>query len=200
MTRIIFGKTTALVLTVALVFGVAMTAEAQRGRPMMERPQAEDYDDRYMERGPGMMDRQGMGMAGPGMGMMGGRGMPCPIMNQMGHGMGMAAPLDLPDLTVEQQQEISTIQREMRRSNMETMMDIMDIRDDMMDEMAAERPDPEKIREMQSAMSEKQGEMLETSIQNRNRIYDLLTEEQQEQLREYRMRPGGSPWDQHRTR
>lgn len=187
MKRVIFWKSTALFLMVSLIFGVAATAEAQRGSHMMDRPQAQNYEDQWAGRGPATMRYRGMGM-------MGGQGTPCPIMNQMGHGMGMTGPLDLPDLTTEQQNEIRAIQREMRRRHMETMLDIMDIHDEMMIEMAAERPDPEKIREMQTTMSQKQGEMLESKVTYRNRIYDLLTEEQKEQIREYQRRPMDQSW------
>jgi len=202
MKRLVFGKSISLVLMAALVFGLAMSAEAQRRMPMMDRqetPETREYrTPRMDDRSPGMM-HQGMGMMGSGMGMMGGGGMPCPIMNQMGHGMGMAGALDLPDLTEEQQVEIRTIQREVRRQNMEKMMDIMDLRDDMMVEMTAERPDPEQVREIQLNMSQKQGELLESTIESRNRIYDLLTEEQQEQIRDLQRRPGRSPYGQHWT-
>ena len=201
MKRLVFGKSISLVLMAALVFGLAMSAEAQRRMPMMDRqesPETREYRTPGDDRSPGMM-HHGMGMMGHGMGMMGGGGMSCPIMNQMGHGMGMAGALDLPDLTEEQQGEIRTIQREVRRQNMEKMMDIMDLRDDMMVEMAAERPDPEQVREIQSNMSQKQGELLESTIESRNRIYDLLTEEQQEQIRDFQRRPGRSPYGQHWT-
>ena len=202
MKRLVFGKSISLVLMAALVFGLAMSAEAQRRMPMMDRqetPETREYrTPRMDDRSPGMM-HQGMGMMGSGMGMMGGGGMPCPIMNQMGHGMGMAGALDLPDLTEEQQVEIRTIQREVRRQNMEKMMDIMDLRDDMMVEMVADRPDPEQVREIQLNMSQKQGDLLESTLESRNRIYDLLTEEQQEQIRDLQRRPGRSPYGQHWT-
>ena len=201
MKRLVFGKSISLVLMAALVLGLAMSAEAQRRMPMMDRqesPETREYRTPGDDRSPGMM-HHGMGMMGHGMGMMGGGGMPCPIMNQMGHGMGMAGALDLPDLTEEQQGEIRTIQREVRRQNMEKMMDIMDLRDDMMIEMTAERPDPEQVREIQLNMSQKQGELLESTLESRNRIYDLLTEEQQEQIRNLQRRPGRSPYGQHWT-
>lgn len=180
MKRTIFRTTTALAVMVLLILGVAATADAQRGRPMMDRQQTQDMDSQWSGRGPGMMGGQGMGMMGAGE-------MPCPIMNQMGYGMGMgmAGPMNLPNLTGEQQSKIRAIQREMRREHMEKMMDMMDIRDDIMAEMASERPDPKKIREMQGSMSQMQGEMLESTVNNRNRIYDLLTEEQRKQIREY---------------
>ncbi len=194
MKRVFFWKSTALFLMVLLILGVAATAEAQWGRHMMDRPQTQDFDDQWTGHGPAMMGNQGMGMMGPGFGMMGGQGTPCPIMNQMGHGMGMAGPLDLPNLTPEQQTKIRSIQREMRRGQMETMLDIMDIRDEMMIEMAAERPDPKKIREMQATLSQKQGEMLESTVTYRNRIYDLLTKEQQKQIQDYQRRPTNQSW------
>lgn len=197
MTRMILGKTIAFVLVAALILGVAGNVDAQRRGRMMDRQQTQDYDDQWRGRGHGMMGpgmMRGPGMMGSGMGMMGGQGMPCPIMNQMGYGMGMATPLNIPDLTPEQRDEISSIQREMRRENMDTMADIMDIRDNIMDEMATERPDPEKIRELQETMAQKQGQMMERSVKNRNRIYDLLDEEQQEMVREYQRQPTERTW------
>lgn len=196
MTRMISGKTIALVLMTALVLGAATAADAQQRGSMMDRRQTQNYDDQWWGHGPGMMRGQGMmgqGMMGPGMGMMGGQGMSCPIMNQMGYGMGMAVPLDIPNLTQKQQREINAIQREMRRENIKRMADIMDIRDDLMDELATERPNPEKVRKMQASISEKQEEMMETSVKNRNRIYDLLDEQQKKMIQEYRRRPAERP-------
>jgi len=165
----------------SIILGLSMSAEAQRGEHMRWSQQGQTVDEPWDFYGPRMM---GPGMMGPGM---------------MGPGMGMMGIVDLPGLTEEQRTEMRSIQREARRQNMETMLDIMDLRDDMHEAMAADRPDPRTIRELQEAMSQKQGQLLESSVETRNRIYDLLTEEQQEQLREYQRqffgRPHGPRWE-----
>lgn len=180
MKRMIPGKSIALVLMAVLVFGMASVADAQRGQGMMGRQQPGDYGERGMQYGPGMMG--GPGIMGQGMGMMYGPGMG---MGMMGTGMGTMGCLILPDLSEEQREELRSIQRETRRQHMEAMLDMMEVRDDMMLEMAAERPDAAKIRELQEAMSAKHADMIEAGIESRNRMNDLLTDEQRGQLRQY---------------
>lgn len=93
------------------------------------------------------------------------------------------------DLTENQQDEIGSLKSQARRKQMETMLDIMDIRDELIEEMTADRPDPAKVRDLRETMSRKQAEMLETPVENRNRIYDMLSDEQREQLRDFQQRP-----------
>lgn len=189
MKRMMLQNVLGLVLLASLVLGTALVAEAQRGRVMgpgmMGQQQDQPYDEDGRGHGPGMM---GQGMMGPGMmgqGMMG-QGMMGPCM--MEPGMGMMGFLNLPDLTSEQQNELRTMQREARREHMNAMLDIMDIRDDMMEAMAAERPDPKKVRAHQESMNKKQADLVESAIKKRNRMYDVLTEDQQTRLREQRAR------------
>lgn len=177
--------------TVAFCAGLALIAaaglaHAQMGPGMMG-PQERGYGateeriaPQYM---PGM---QGRGMFGPG--MMGG----CLDMGpgMMGGGMGMMMdPSLMLDLTEEQRQEMQSIQRDMRREHMNVMLDIMDLRDEMRDEMLADRPDPERVRELHSQMAEHHGEIMESRVEMRNRMYDLLTDEQRDQMREMRQQP-----------
>jgi periplasmic protein CpxP/Spy len=192
MKQIFWKHFISFALLVVIIFGMALVVEAQRGQPMMDRQQGQAMDDRGRGNGmgPGMMggpDMMGpMGMMCPQMmgGMMGGQGMGMmgPGGMGMGAGMGMMGLYQL-DLTEEQLGKIRSMHRDARRQHMEIMLDIMDIRDDLMEAMAADRPDPEKIRELQKNISEKQGDMLESSVEIRNKIYDLLTEEQREQLK-----------------
>ena len=177
MKRTILGKSAALAIMVVLVFGMASVADAQRGQGMMGRQQPGDYGERGMNYGPGMMGGPGMGMMGSGMGGMG--------MGMMGSGMGTMGCMMLPDLSDEQQEELRSIQRETRRTHMEAMLEMMEIRDDMMLEMASERPDAAKVRELQEAMSSKQADMIESGIDSRNRMNDVFTDEQREQMRQY---------------
>ena len=181
MTRTILGKSAALAILAVLVFGMASVADAQRGQGMMGRQQPGDYGERGMEYGPGMMGGPGMGMMGSGMGGPGmGMGM-----GMMGSGMGTMGCMMLPDLSDEQREELRSIQRETRRKHMEAMLEMMELRDDMMLEMASERPDAAKVRELQEAMSSKHADMIESDIESRNRMNDLFTDEQREQMRQY---------------
>lgn len=177
MKRTILGKSAALAIMVVLVFGMASVADAQRGQGMMGRQQPGDYGERGMNYGPGMMGGPGMGMMGSGMGG--------PGMGMMGSGMGTMGCMMLPDLSDEQQEELRSIQRETRRTHMEAMLEMMEIRDDMMLEMASERPDAAKVRELQETMSSKQADMIESGIDSRNRMNDVFTDEQREQMRQY---------------
>lgn len=186
MKRMIPGKRIALVLVAVLVFGMASVADAQRGQGMMGRQQPGDYGERGMDYGPGMM-------GGPGMGMMYGHGMGGPGMGMMGSGMGTMGCLILPDLSEEQREQLRSIQRDTRRNHMEAMLEMMEIRDDMMLEMAAERPDAAKVRELQEAMSSKHADMIESGIESRNRMNDLFTDEQREQMRQFQDRGAYGP-------
>ncbi|MEQ7869325.1 Spy/CpxP family protein refolding chaperone [Chromohalobacter salexigens] len=118
----------------------------------------------------------GQGGMGSGM-MMGGQSgmMPCSIMSGMG---AMSGILD--------EQQMSTM-REMRQENrsaqLDRMEEMMNLHDDMMQLMQAERPDPEKIKELHGKMATLHGDMLVDRVRLHNKIQDLLTEEQREQMR-----------------
>ena len=178
MKSTILKQITALVFMIVFVMGVVLVAEAQRGQRIFEGQPDQIHDENWEFFGPGMMGRQDMMT---GMGMMGRQGMMT--------GMGMTGFVDfLPGLTEEQRNEIRAKQRQARREHGDLMLDIMDISDDFRQALAEERPDPAKVRRLQESLSQKQGEMLESSIKYRNQIYDMLTEEQKQQLREHRQR------------
>ncbi len=160
-------------IMVSFLIANVLVAEAQRGQSPRGQYQQQEQD---YEQDWGFFGQE-RGMRGPGAGMM--------------PGMGMQDIQFLPGLTEEQREEIRSIQREARREHRETMLDMMDYRDDFMDAIAEDRPDPQRVRELHEAMSEKQAEMIESSIETRNRIYDQLTEEQREELREIQRRPFG---------
>ncbi|MFP4194785.1 MAG: Spy/CpxP family protein refolding chaperone [Desulfobacterales bacterium] len=202
MTRKIFTRSMVFIFVFLLALGTALNAEAQRRGHMrgwqQDRPVEDDwggYGPSGRGYGPGMMGG-GYGMMGPGM-MGGGHGMMGFGMG-MGSGMGPAMGMMGPymagcfyqlDLTENQQDEIRSLKSQARRKQMESMLDIMDIRDELIEEMAADRPDPAKVRDLRDTMSRKQAEMLETSVENRNKIYDMLSDEQREQLRDFQQRP-----------
>ncbi|MGE6779873.1 Spy/CpxP family protein refolding chaperone [Vreelandella titanicae] len=128
--------------------------------------------------GSGMMMGSQEGMY-PGM-MMGGQSgmMPCPMMGGMGTMSGMAGMLD--------EQQMSTM-REMRQEHraaqFERMGEMMNLRDDMMQIMQAERPEPEEVKALHAQMANLHGDMMADNVRMHNQMQDLLTDEQREQMR-----------------
>lgn len=135
--------------------------------------------------GYGGMSGGGMGM--PGGGMMYGGDMGAPMGGMMGpmHGGGMGSMYGM-ELDSEQQTQLRELRSEHRRQQMGRMADMMDLQDEMYALMASERPDPDAVRELHDRMSAMRGEMLADQIRQRNRMQDVLTDEQREQLREGR--------------
>ncbi|MFP4127762.1 MAG: Spy/CpxP family protein refolding chaperone [Desulfonatronovibrio sp.] len=167
----------------------AQRGQYHRGQQMMGQQygQVPDNGSCYYE--PGMMGRRygqvtdngfgyGPGMMGPG--MMSGRT--------------MTDFLNLPGLTDKQREDIRAVERESRREQRELMLDMLDARDDFAYALDADRPDPEQVSQLHEAMSRKQREMLTLSIEIRNRIYDLLSEEQRGQVRDYQRRSFDRPY------
>ena len=105
--------------------------------------------------------------------------MPCPMMGGMGAMSGMSGMLD--------EQQMSTM-REMRQEHrsaqLERMGEMMNLRDDMMQLMQAERPDPEEVKGLHGQMANLHGDMMADKVRMRNQMQDLLTDEQREQMRE----------------
>lgn len=172
--------------------GTVGLAQAQTGPGMMGH-QAPGYGQEMpMKRGapqerPGMMG-DGMGMMigpcvmGGGPGMMMGPGM-------MDGGVGMMDPSMMSVLTDEQRQEVQTMKREGRRQHMEAMLAIMDARDELQEELMTERPDPERVRELQRRMAEQQGEIMGFRVEMQNRLRDLLSDEQRQQMQQMMREP-----------
>lgn len=77
-------------------------------------------------------------------------------------------------------------------AHVEKMFEIMDARDEMADALAAGQPDPQAVRELHGRMAKLQGELLQSRIEARNRMLELLTDDQRERLRALRGRFG--PW------
>ena len=110
--------------------------------------------------------------------MMGGQGgmMPCPMMSGMG---GMSEMLD-----EEQLSSLREMRKEHRSAHFERMAELMNLRDDMMILMQAERPDPEEVQALHGQMATLQGEMMADKVRMRNRMQDLLSDQQREQLKQ----------------
>jgi len=184
MKRKLMVKSLILGFLLSVVLGGISLAEAQRGQHMMRGQPDQPYDAREDLNGFQGMGMMGPGMMGPGMGMMG-PGMMGPGMGMMGPDKHMQGLLDYLQLTDEQREEVRSIQRKVRREHMEAMLDVMELREDMWAAFREQRPDPENMRQMHEAMSEKKGDMLVSFIEMRNSIYDLLTDEQRERVRTF---------------
>ena len=131
----------------------------------------------------GMMHGQGQGqgqghgmMGGQGHGMMGGGMMGPGMMGQQGMMSGM--------LNEQQQREMREMRQEYRSAHFQRMGEMMNLRDDMMELMQGERPDPEEVQALHGEMATLRGEMLADQVRMRNQMQDLLTDEQREQLRQ----------------
>ncbi|MCO7246625.1 hypothetical protein [Halomonas sp. Mc5H-6] len=125
----------------------------------------------------GMMGGQS-GM-GPGM-MMGGQGgmMPCPMMGGMGPMSGMSGILD-----DEQMSSMREMRQEHRSTQLERMGEMMNLSDDMMIIMQAERPDPEEVKALHGQMANLHGDMMADKVSMHNQMQDLLTDEQRQQMK-----------------
>ena len=133
--------------------------------------------------GPGMM---GPGMMGPGTGMMGGG------MGPGGMGMG-AHPFAMFDLTDDQRAKLSKIQDETRKRQWDLMGKLFDEQARLRDVYATERPDPKQVGQAYGNMAKIQQQMAEIATDAHNRMFDVLTKEQRDQLQQMRrgmMGPG----------
>jgi periplasmic protein CpxP/Spy len=184
-------QTVALTLCMFLALGVGGTSVALAqgmggGMTGTESSMGMDYSD--MDPGMGMMGC-GKGM-GHGMGMMGPRGGMGPGMGMRGPGKGMGPGNAMMQemqamrgmLSVDQRAELRELMREHRPAQFERMGHAKNLREDLMAELQQDRPDPDAVREIHGRMAEIHGEMMVERVRMRNAMYDLLTDEQREQL------------------
>ncbi len=126
--------------------------------------------------GPGMM---GPGMMGPGMmgpGMMG------PGM-MMGMGPMMAVFDDL-NLTKDQRSKIWQLRRELRDQHMKLMDRMWEESEKMQDLWEKEKPDAKEIGKAYDRVFAMQREMIEQSVTFKNKLSDILNDEQRKKLKE----------------
>ncbi|HSH47810.1 MAG TPA: Spy/CpxP family protein refolding chaperone, partial [Halomonas sp.] len=143
--------------------------------------------------GPGMM---GYGRGGMGPGMMGyGQGGMGPGM--MGYGPGGMGPCMMgygviQGLDAEQRNQMRELMQQHRPAQFERMGKMMDLRMELMAAMEADAPDAEQIRSLYGQMGELRGEMMAEMARMRASMFDLLTDEQREQLQQGIGFPGSS--------
>ncbi len=125
-----------------------------------------------------MMGQGGMGWGDcPGGGMMMGPGMMGGVYGEL-------------DLSKEQRDQIAKIRSETRRKHWELMGKMHDEQDKLAAQLAADTPDSAAIGKQYQRIQELQRQMLESSIDARNRMQAVLTEEQKGKLRELRRHYG----------
>lgn len=104
-----------------------------------------------------------------------------------GHGMGMMgsyvmAIMNVPDMSREQRSKLRSLMREQRKDNINTVTEIMDVRDELADVMNDDPVDADKADKLYAKLFEKQRLMLSNSIKLRNKMYSTLSQEQKEWL------------------
>jgi Spy/CpxP family protein refolding chaperone len=131
----------------------------------------------------GMMDDGDMPMMSGGMGMMGG-GMGPGSCGMMGSGMGMmgSGTFGALDLSKDQQAKINKIQDDMRKQHWALMGKMMDEQSKLRDLYAEEKLDAKKIGAVSDAVYALRKQMIESRIDATNRMREVLTKEQREQL------------------
>jgi len=126
--------------------------------------------------GPGYMGRGGRGYGyGMGYGGMMGPGM-------MGGGMGMLYGLNLDK---SQRDKVRALMREQRTANCKLMTEMMDVHDELAAAYDKDKPDAKAVGRLYEKMQGMQRQMLERSVQMRNKMRGILNKEQQEQFDRY---------------
>lgn len=171
-------------LSILLLTAVSSQAIAQgMGSGMMDNMRSGQSEIKSETNSP--MSKGGMGMMGGMMsgGMMSGMGGgmmdSCPMM-EGGKGM-MGAGMHA-QLTQEQRLEVRELRHAHRPVQFEQMGQLMNLREDLMEKMSSDRPDPDEIKALHSQVAEMHGEMLVARIKLNNAIQDLLTDEQRQTL------------------
>lgn len=178
---------TSTLLAPNAAFAQGMQGEAMpRGMGMDDRGQgkmsghdfdrAHDYDHGYNDSacGMGMMSMMGGG------GMMGDHSMNM----RMGMERGPMAMVHGLDLTDEQKKQVRQITRDLRNKHWDMMKQRMELADQLEEAYSAgDKPDPAKIGELYGKTFDIRRQMIQQSIETKNKIYDLLTAEQREQLK-----------------
>jgi len=162
------------------------TAQADDDYPMMG-PMMGRMGMGYMGMGPMMGGMGGMGM-GPMMGGMGGMG----CMGGMGGMMGMGRMMGgmgqqmvyMLDLSPEQRKQLRDINKKLRVEMLPLRDNMMEYNDELYELYDKEKPDAVKIGNVYRQIFDIKRRMIELHINARNRQYDVLTDEQKQQLKQ----------------
>ena len=179
---------------VLIITPLSSQADTDRSQMMMnnnDRDEMMDYRGRYSENhmpmgrmGYGHMGSMGRGMGQGHMGM--GHG------HMMGRGMGQGGmmhgkhsrinTISMLDLDSKQRTKIRAIQREQRKSRWQTMGQIMDEKDKLMDLYDAGDRDKEAIGKVYSRIFDLKKQMIEANIDAGNKARAVLNEQQHKEL------------------
>jgi Spy/CpxP family protein refolding chaperone len=126
-----------------------------------------------------------MGDHGMGPGMMGGHGMGPGVMGGYGMGPGImgADPTGGRELSRDEQKRMARIETELRRHNWELQGKIIDARGELLQLFTEETLDPRKIGAAYGRIFDLRRQMIEATIEARNRQRAILTDEPQEKVR-----------------
>ncbi len=156
----------------ALAVSTAAAQPQERGGPG-----AGKHYGPMMQPNPGMMLHQGQGTGyGPAWEWMRG-----------GYHGGFGDPMS-PLWALELEGEKLTMLRDLRRAHRELQaghaVKLAEMRDEMAELLAVEKPDAEAVEELYLRMAELRGELLAERVRMRNEMIELLDEEQRERFRE----------------
>ena len=118
---------------------------------------------------------------GMGYGMMGGG---------MGYGMMGMGPMNMLDLSDAQRSKMRDIQRQLRRSHFDAMEKMADQQESLWRLYRADKRDPKAIGAVYGKIFSIKQKMIESTIEQGNRMEAVLTKEQREQLRAWQKNMG----------
>ncbi len=143
--------------------------------------------------GMGMME---CGKAGGGCEMMGPGGGCCGGMMD-GHGMMGLEHFSGLNLTPEQKAKLNKIKLDLKKQHWQLKGKTFDYQANLSDLWSADRPDPKKIGAVYGQLFDIRRQMIESSIDARNKARDILTKEQLEQLKQMKQHEaGGCPMNE----
>lgn len=147
--------------------------------------QAENYPPPQGAQGPGP------GMMGPGAQQRGhGPGMMGPGGQQRGYGPGTMAPGPTPfpgvEFTAEQRKRIQALMDEGRQAHQQRMQKMQQYQQALQKLYLQDRWDAKAIGKLYEKMHAEQRKTIEEMAEARNKVYDMMTREQREQMRRFR--------------
>jgi hypothetical protein len=106
-------------------------------------------------------------------------------------GINMMQKMGVTNLTGDQQNSINNLHDSMRKNHWELMGSAMDEQVNLREVLRVDRPDPKSVGEIYGRLFNLKRKMIESRIETRNAVLDLLSEEQVEQMQNKMMMSGG---------